>query len=94
MVLGGTERVVATGRVVATAGTEVVGRPSTETVVGGSVVLEGTAVELVGGTDVVVVSAGPLAKKLLVMVAVQVVVLAPVVPEALHWSIVVGSPVS
>jgi hypothetical protein len=31
--------------------------------------------------------------KLLVIVAVQVTVLAPVVPEALHWLIVVGSPV-
>ncbi len=34
-----------------------------------------------------------LLKKLLVIVAVQVTVLAPVVPEASHWLIVVGSPV-
>jgi hypothetical protein len=35
-----------------------------------------------------------LAVKLLVIVAVQVTVLAPVGPDALHWLIVVGSPVS
>jgi hypothetical protein len=35
-----------------------------------------------------------LSMKLLVIVAVQVTVLAPVLPEALHWVIVVGSPVS
>ena len=34
-----------------------------------------------------------LPKKLLVIVVVQVTVLAPVWPEALHWLMVVGSPV-
>jgi hypothetical protein len=34
-----------------------------------------------------------LSMKLLVMVAVQVTVLAPVLPDELHWLIVIGKPV-
>ena len=58
------------------------------------VVVDGTELVVVDGTELVVVLDGDeLAMKLLVIVAVQVTVLAPVGPEALHWLIVVGSPV-
>lgn len=43
---------------------------------------------------VLVVADVVLAWKVFVIVAVQVTVLAPVVPDALHWVMVVGSPVS
>jgi len=55
------------------------------------VVVVGDVVVVVG--DVVVVVGGTWLKKLLVIVAMQVTVLAPLVPEELHWLIVVGSPV-
>ena len=57
------------------------------------VVLVVPVVVLVVVVLAVVVVADVLARKLLVMVAVQVTVLAPVGPEPLHWVIVVGRPV-
>ncbi|MHB1534869.1 MAG: hypothetical protein ACYC1D_09735 [Acidimicrobiales bacterium] len=57
------------------------------------VVAPGIVVVVVAPGIVVVVPGGMLLKKLLVIVAVQVTVLAPPVPEPLHWLIVVGSPV-
>jgi hypothetical protein len=70
-------------------GTELVVVDGTELVV-----VDGTELAVVDGTELVVVLDGDeLAMKLLVIVAVQVTVLAPVGPEALHWLIVVGSPV-
>jgi hypothetical protein len=50
-------------------------------------------VDAVTGLVVGVVTGGVLLKKLLVMVAVHVTVLAPAGPDALHWVIVIGSPV-
>lgn len=59
----------------------------------GVVVVGAVLVVVPAGAEVVVVTAAVLAMKLLVMVAVQVTVLAPVEPEESHWLIVVGRPV-
>jgi len=62
-------------------------------VVAGAVVVVLLGTVVVVAPVVVVVPPVVLARKLLVMVAVQVTVLAPVDPEPLHWVIVVGRPV-
>jgi hypothetical protein len=52
------------------------------------VVVDGTELVVVDGTELVVgLDGDELEMKLLVIVAVQVTVLAPVGPEALHWLI-------
>lgn len=71
-------------------------------VVGGAVVVlvvgtvkTGGGLKTGGAAVVVVVGvAATLAVKLLVIVAVQVTVVAPVLPDPTHWLIVVGRPVS
>lgn len=95
-VAGAAVDVLATGAVDAVIGAvvDVPAGAAVDVVLNGVVVEDVTVVGVVAGTELVVLVV-PLVldKKSLAIVAVQVTVLAPVVPEALHWLMVVGRPV-
>jgi hypothetical protein len=96
--------VVAVAATVVAVAATVVAVPATVVALPATVVLELLAGAVVGTVLSVVVAtvagyrggggrAAVLAMKLLTIVTVHVTVLAPVGPEPLHWSMVVGSPV-